>query len=170
MTGRSAICIAANWRYRERSSSCARSCSVPARRISSPSTQHHPAKPGPVFVVPINHYSDHRVALDVADALECWSSHALRLLVDGDVKGALRNRKTHRARRAEWPGYRPWQDARPVASTGTCVRGLIACDGPLQSRRYCTAWLGFATQESAFDPNVGRPAGCDSKPRSRSIR
>jgi hypothetical protein len=35
MTGRSAICIAANWRYREGSSSCARSCSVPARRISA---------------------------------------------------------------------------------------------------------------------------------------
>ena len=33
--------------------------------------------------------------LDVADAFKCWSSHALRLLVDGDVKGALRNRKTH---------------------------------------------------------------------------
>src|SRR5215475_5273460 len=62
----------------------------------SPATQHHPAKPGPVFVVSINHDSDHRVALDVADTLECRSSHALRLLVDGDVKGALRNRKAHR--------------------------------------------------------------------------
>ena len=42
ITGRSAICIAANWRYRERSSSCARSCSS-RRAGSQPSTQHHPA-------------------------------------------------------------------------------------------------------------------------------
>jgi len=33
-----------------------------------------------------------------------------------------------------------------------------------QSRRYCTAWLGFASQESAFDQtSAGLPA--DSKPR-----
>src|SRR5262249_38892815 len=58
----------------------------PGAQDLSPSTQHHPAKPCPVFVVPINHDGDHRVAPDVADALECWSSHALRLLADGDVK------------------------------------------------------------------------------------
>src|SRR6185436_2977341 len=68
----------------------------PGTQDLSPSTQHHPAKPGPVLVVPINHDSDHWVALDVADALERWTSRALRLLVDGDVKGALRNRKAHR--------------------------------------------------------------------------
>jgi len=78
----------------------------PGAQDLGPSTQHHPAKPGPVFVVPINHDGDHRVALDVADALECCSSHALRLLVDGDVKGALRNRKTH------------WHDVRNGAAIG----------------------------------------------------
>lgn len=68
----------------------------PGAQDLGPSPQHHPAKPAPVFVVTINHDRDHRVALDVADALERRSSHALRLLVDGDVEGALRNRKAHR--------------------------------------------------------------------------
>jgi hypothetical protein len=40
---------------------------------------------------------------------------------------------------------------------------VTACDGPprddRQSRRYCTAWFGFATQESAFDQtSAGLPA------------
>ena len=40
---------------------------------------------------------------------------------------------------------------------------MTACDGPprddCQSRRYCTAWLGFASQESAFDQtSAGLPA------------
>ena len=61
----------------------------PGAQDLGPSTQHHPPQPGPVFVVSINHNRDHRVALDIAEALEGRSSHALRLLVDRNVEGAL---------------------------------------------------------------------------------
>lgn len=78
----------------------------PCAQDLSLSTQHNPPKPGPVLVVSINHNRDHRVAFDVADALECRASHALRLFVDGDVKGALRNRKAD------------WQDVRNGSAIG----------------------------------------------------
>jgi hypothetical protein len=50
--------------------------------------------------------------------------------------------------------YRPWQDARPVASTGTCVRGLTDRDGPPRDdNRTDTARLGSAS------PPRNRPPG-----------
>ena len=91
--GQFGICIAANWWYgsvaapaRDRAPLGAQDLS-PSRNITS--------KPRPVSCTD-QHDRDHRIAFDVADALECRSSLALRLLVDGDVKGALRNRKAQR--------------------------------------------------------------------------
>src|ERR1700716_1204655 len=145
----------------------------PGAQDLSLSTQHHPAKPGPVFVVPINHYSDQRVALDVADALECWSSHALRLLVDGDVKGALRNRKTHRhdVRNGPAIGRGKMPDPLRQQEPAFLVWRHVTVRRAMTVNRADTARLGLASPPRNLRSTKHRQA-CrrDSKPRVRSIR
>jgi hypothetical protein len=57
------------------------------RPTSESGCQTRPAKPGPVFVVSVNHNSEDRVALDVADAVAAGYLRDLRFYRQGHCHG-----------------------------------------------------------------------------------
>jgi len=59
------------------------------------SSQHNPAKQGPIFVVAIDHNCDHRVLGDILHALQRGVGPSFRLIVDCDVKRPLRYYEAH---------------------------------------------------------------------------